>query len=90
MVPVELSVARVAHRVRRGGPAVPEDKIRGRYTRLWTQVADALALAGELHVYDNSKAARPYRLVASYRHGQPVMASDWPAWAPAELRNLPN
>ena len=90
LIPEDLSVARIAHRVRRGGHAVPEDKIRGRYARLWTHVADALAMANELHVYDNSDAARPYRLVASYRDGQPVMASDWPVWAPAELRTLPS
>ena len=90
LIPVDLSVARVAHRVRRGGHAVPEDKIRGRYARLWTHVADALSLANELHVYDNSDAARPYRLVASYRDGQPAMTPAWPVWAPAELRDLPH
>jgi predicted ABC-type ATPase len=39
MVPEELAVERVADRVRCGGHSVPEDKIRGRYGRLWELVA---------------------------------------------------
>lgn len=35
MVPVDLAVQRVRERVRRGGHAVPEQKIRERYERLW-------------------------------------------------------
>ena len=34
MIPESLAVARVANRVRAGGHAVPEDKIRQRYLRL--------------------------------------------------------
>jgi len=47
MVPEELAVARVAARVAAGGHAVPEDKIRGRYRRLWPLVADAIELRSE-------------------------------------------
>lgn len=35
MVPEDLSVERVRHRVIAGGHSVPEDKIRGRHRRLW-------------------------------------------------------
>ncbi|HSU34167.1 MAG TPA: AAA family ATPase, partial [Propionibacteriaceae bacterium] len=35
LVPVELTVERVAHRVAAGGHPVPEVKIRQRYQRLW-------------------------------------------------------
>ncbi|HRE02704.1 MAG TPA: zeta toxin family protein, partial [Ilumatobacteraceae bacterium] len=39
IVPVELSVARVANRVTVGGHDVPVDKVRGRFARLWPLVA---------------------------------------------------
>ena len=39
MVPVELTVQRVLERVRRGGHAVPEQKIRERYERLWAHIS---------------------------------------------------
>ena len=34
----------VQQRIERGGHAVPEDKIRARYARLWSHVARAIAL----------------------------------------------
>ncbi|EMY35635.1 putative ATPase [Arthrobacter crystallopoietes BAB-32] len=45
MVPVELTVQRVRERVRRGGHAVPEQKIRDRYDRLWGHIASAIRIA---------------------------------------------
>src|SRR5205814_8687969 len=44
-VPENLAVDRVENRVENGGPAVPENKIRERYGRLWAHVADAIRLA---------------------------------------------
>lgn len=85
MVPVELSVQRVAHRVRRGGHDVPEDKIRARYDRLWTHVAAAIHVADVADVFDNSRARTPFRLCATYAHGVTVGPTSWPAWAPAAL-----
>ena len=38
LVPEELSVSRVAHRVLAGGHDVPEEKIRARYHRIWPLV----------------------------------------------------
>ena len=85
LVPEGLTVARVSDRVRRGGHAVPEDKIRARYHRLWTLVAQARALAERTHIYDNSRAATPLQLIASYEHGLLVGSPVWPAWTPVEL-----
>jgi predicted ABC-type ATPase len=85
VVPVELTVARVAHRVARGGHSVPEDKIRARYDRLWPYVTDAVHLADHAFVYDNSRARTPHRLVATFDHGRLVGAPSWPAWTPAPL-----
>jgi predicted ABC-type ATPase len=86
VVPEELTVLRVAHRVRLGGHAVPEIKIRERYRRLWPLVAQARALADLSYVYDNSTASRPYRLMASYECGQVLGAPAWAVWTPSELR----
>lgn len=87
LVPEELSVARVAHRVRRGGHAVPEDKIRSRYRRLWTLIAEARARADRAWVLDNSVARTPFRLVATYEAGRLTGSPAWPAWTPEALRN---
>jgi predicted ABC-type ATPase len=86
VVPEELSVRRVAHRVRLGGHAVPEAKIRERYRRLWPLVVQARDLVDATYVYDNSIAARPFRLMASYEHGRLLGSPAWAAWTPVELR----
>ena len=85
LIPEDLAVARVPLRVSLGGHAVPEDKIRARYQRLWPHVVEAITLVDELTVYDNSRARRPFRVVARYRDGRPVKAPDWPPWTPGAL-----
>lgn len=81
IVPVDLSVQRVADRVRRGGHSVPEQKLRERHARLWTHVAEAITIADVTEVFDNSSATQPFRLVARYAAGQPTMTPDLPGWA---------
>jgi predicted ABC-type ATPase len=87
MIPVDLTVMRVEDRVAGGGHPVPEPKIRERYLRLWPLVVDGIGLADEAVVYDNSVAKEPFRLVAKYRAGRLVAISEWPTWAPPELRD---
>jgi predicted ABC-type ATPase len=82
MVPVDLTVQRVHERVRRGGHAVPENKIRERYERLWEYVAEAIVTADSANLYDNSSARRPFRLCARFELGALVGPPDWPTWAP--------
>lgn len=53
---VELNVERVAARVRKGGHAVPADKIRGRRRRSFEQLSWFLARADSAEIYDNSGA----------------------------------
>lgn len=86
VVPIDLTVARVEHRVDRGGHTVPEDKIRSHYDRLWAHVRHAITLADATTVYDNTCARTPFRVIAKYRTGVPVGSPDWPVWAPAVLR----
>jgi predicted ABC-type ATPase len=85
LVPEDLAVARVADRVEAGGHLVPEDKVRGRYRRLWGLVAQAREWVDRADVYDNSSLDRPFRRVAVYEYGQVVGTPDWPAWTPPAL-----
>jgi predicted ABC-type ATPase len=84
LVPEELAVQRVAARVLCGGHAVPEEKIRQRFHRLWPLVASAVRRADIATVYDNSRRRGP-RVVAQLNAGQLVGAADWPSWTPREL-----
>jgi predicted ABC-type ATPase len=85
LVPADLSVQRVAERVRRGGHEVPEDKIRERYARLLKLVVEARDVADRTAFYDNSKARTPFRLIATYERGRLVGDAAWPAWTPTVL-----
>ena len=88
MVPENLAVSRVRTRVRSGGHSVPEEKIRGRYQRLWGLVAEAVGLCDEAFFYDNTSARNPFRLVAELDRGVPVGIPAWPDWVPSELEAL--
>jgi len=82
LVPEELSVARARLRAEQGGHSVPIAKVRARYRRLWPLLRQAAPAADETVVYDNSRAATPFRVVARYRHGRAESAPQWPAWSP--------
>ena len=84
LIPEELAVHRVRHRVAAGGHDVPEDKIRDRYRRLWDLVAAAAARADSATFYDNS-AARGPRVVARLSEGFAVGSVVWPTWTPSPL-----
>ncbi len=84
LVPEELTVRRVAYRVRAGGHHVPEDKIRERYQRLWPLVARAISMADRSVVYDNSQPSGP-TTVAEFFTGLPVGAITWPDWTPQPI-----
>jgi predicted ABC-type ATPase len=84
MVSEELSVARVAYRVANGGHDVPVDKIRGRYRRLWSIVADAVPLADSATFWDNSRHDGP-RSVALFSDGLVVGSPNWPSWTPEAM-----
>ncbi|CAN5381178.1 zeta toxin family protein [soil metagenome] len=84
LIPEDLAVERVAHRVRAGGHDVPEDKIRERYQRLWVLAAAAIARCDLATAYDNSQHSGP-RIVARFSGGQATEAPSWPRWAPGVL-----
>jgi predicted ABC-type ATPase len=86
-VPVELAVARVANRVSLGGHFAPETKVRERYGRLFAILADAVVVAHEMLVYDNSRAVTPFREVAVFLDGHLGGNPAWPHWMPDPLRS---
>jgi predicted ABC-type ATPase len=86
LIPEDLAVARVIARVADGGHHVPEEKVRARFERLWRHLREAIALADEVQVYDNSGSAEPFKRVASYLDGR-VVESEWPSWTPHDLRS---
>lgn len=85
LLPVDVTVARVAERVQAGGHDVPEGKIRERHARLWDLIAQARIIADRVEFFDNSTASAPFRLIATYEHGRPVGVVEWPSWTPAVL-----
>jgi predicted ABC-type ATPase len=85
LVPLEVTIGRVARRVDQGGHAVPEEKIRERYARLWGLVVEARPHAHRTTFYDNSRARTPYRVVATYEDGRLLGEASWPSWTPPAL-----
>ncbi|MCW4466329.1 zeta toxin family protein [Glutamicibacter sp. MNS18] len=86
LVPLDQALVRITERVPLGGRSVPPEEIAGRYERLWRYVAQARRFADETHIYDNSLARHPFRLVAEYRHGVLMRETRWPQWAPDDIR----
>ncbi|WP_445161925.1 zeta toxin family protein [Mycobacterium sp. Dal123C01] len=84
LIPEELAVQRVKHRVKAGGDDVPEDKIRQRYQHLWPLVGTAITRCDSAAVFDNSARKGP-RIVAQMSGGQLVGAPMRPTWAPHVL-----
>ena len=79
-----LAAARVAHRVRNGGHAVPPDRVVARYGRSLANLRKALRFVDHAYLYDNS--AEPYRRVAETVQGRVVLqAPKLPAWAAGVL-----
>ncbi len=67
-VPLELSLRRVTYRVRHGGHAVPEQKVRERFDRLWPLLDQAVQQADRTVIFDNT-TARGHQAVAVATRG---------------------
>lgn len=86
LVPEALALARVPNRVAQGGHPVPAEKISERYHRVWPLVAEAVQLVEHAILYDNSRAATPYRVIATFERDNLIGAPDWPSWTPSVLQ----
>jgi predicted ABC-type ATPase len=86
LIPEDLAVERVKHRVRAGGHDVPEAKIRQRHRRLWALVAEAIAQSDSATVYDNTRLDGP-RIVAQMSEGHIIGSPSWPVWTAGPLQS---
>lgn len=86
MVPLAMSVARVAHRAAAGGHTVPHDKLAPRYARLWPFVVQAVPHCRRAVFYDNTRDRA--HVVASFERGVPTEPPAWPPWCPGPLHEL--
>jgi predicted ABC-type ATPase len=78
---VQLSGARVSQRVRGGGHDVPPERLERRFRQSLENLRQALIFVPEVHVFDNSSAENPFRLVLSARGGRTEFAADpLPPW----------
>ena len=87
LIPEDLAVERVRHRVLAGGHSVAEEKIRERHRRLWDLAVQAIGSCDSTTVYDNSRRKGP-RIVAQFAGGEVIGAPAWPAWTPAPLARI--
>lgn len=78
----ELNVERVRVRVATGGHAVPEDKIRARWSRSFENFAWFLREADTVDVFDNS-GAEPRRVLAKSGSSLTILDEPIPALAQA-------
>ena len=81
-----LNLARIAQRVSEGGHVVVEEKVRSRLPRTLHNVVQAMAIADEVHLVDNSSWEEPFRRVAVVRDGEARLLGDpTPDWVIALL-----
>lgn len=77
-----LSVARVAQRVKAGGHDVPEEKIRARYERNQALIKEAVKKSDYGFVYDNSKLKQAPQFSILFERGKATkIAESVPPWA---------
>ena len=77
----DLAVARVKARHEEGGHDVPEDKVRGRYTRNQALIRDAALLADRALVFDSSALNERPQVLVELRNGRVVKrAEEMPEW----------
>ncbi len=86
---IPLAQARVAGRVQRGGHDVADEKIAARFPRTLENLRRAIQFVPAVHIYDNSSAKDPYRLVAEFREGKRMSPGKLPdiAWLAAALKS---
>lgn len=76
-----INVARVAQRVQLGGHDVPTDRIAARYGRVMGLLPEAVALADQSLVFDNSAVRGPPRAVVAVANRRvAILVEDGPSW----------
>lgn len=76
-----VNVARVADRVAKGGHDVPEERIRARYQRSMSLLAEAARAADRVYVFDNSGCGGERRLCVAIEEGRlRISEPNLPGW----------
>jgi predicted ABC-type ATPase len=77
-----INISRVQTRVRRGGHAVPEDRIVKRYHASLALLMDAIRCTNRAYIFDNSGEDREHTWLAEVTEGRELeMKTQWmPAW----------
>ncbi len=77
-----LNVDRVAYRVTQGGHHVEPKAVEARYHRALESLPEAVALAQQLLLFDNSARFQRHRLIARFSNGRLAsLRRDPPQWA---------
>ena len=79
----EESVRRIANRVARGGHDIPTQDVERRFARRFRDLGKLLPLCNEATFYDNDNG---FRVVAFYRNGELLPATDTPPVWLTDLR----
>jgi predicted ABC-type ATPase len=85
---VEINLARVAQRVRAGGHSVPEEDVRRRYEGSLNNLPEAIGLADEVFLFDNSGDVG-YELIAYFAKKR-IWWEPVPAWAASLKLQFPD
>lgn len=82
------SIQRIANRVAHGGHTIASEDVERRFARRFRDLAKLLPLCNEATFYDNNNG---FRVVAFYRNGEIVTATDTPpAWLLELKREIPS
>ncbi|HZX65251.1 MAG TPA: zeta toxin family protein [Myxococcales bacterium] len=78
-----ISEQRVAMRAMQGGHDVPAEKLSSRFPRTMKNLRRAIRKLPHVLVFDNSDLADPFRKVAEFENGEPVLLNEpLPRWLP--------
>lgn len=81
----EINIERVENRIQGGGHAVPEEKVKNRYTKTMNNLFDAVLLSDKAFLFDNSESSenQSYSHFATYdssNHKIMLKKPSYPDW----------
>jgi predicted ABC-type ATPase len=86
-----MSGQRVAMRVMQGGHDVPAGKLSSQFPRTMKNLGRAIRKLPHVLVFDNSDLADPFRKVAGFENGKPVLLNEpLPRWLPLTSNRRPH
>ena len=77
----EHALDRIRNRVALGGYNVPENNVRRRFLRSYSNLLTAFQLVDEVIFYDNSLPERPHKIISIFKEDVLWVSDDVPDWA---------